>query len=379
MNKAARGLPRRNYLSPERMIVLVTVSLCMIVKNEEQNLPRCLDSVRDLVDEIVIADTGSTDRTKEAARKYTDKVFDFPWRDDFSAARNFAFSKASMQYCMWMDADDVLEPPDQERFRLLKSSLPPQTDVVMMRYHTAFDAVDQPAFTYYRERLIRRSAGLVWHGAVHETIAPVGNVVYCEAAVSHRKTGPGDPDRNLRILERQLFEQKSLPPREQFYYARELTYHGRDEEAADIFEEFLASGKGWVENEIEACRDLAACFRRLEKPEQAFSALVRSLRFGPPRAEISCDLGDFFFGQSEYPSAVFWYETALSCKRDDTSGGFVSPDCYGYTPCLQLCVCWYRLGDGAKAAEYNERAGRIKPESAAYRYNKEFFAAHPPA
>ena len=77
---------------------MVTVSLCMIVKNEEKHLPRCLDSVRDLVDEIVIADTGSTDRTVEIARRYTEQVYGFPWRDDFAAARNFSFSKASMEY-----------------------------------------------------------------------------------------------------------------------------------------------------------------------------------------------------------------------------------------------------------------------------------------
>ena len=288
-----------------------------------------------------------------------------------------------MDYWMWLDADDVIEPEDRERFLFLKNSLPPQTDVVMMRYHTSFDEAGNPLFTYYRERLVRRLAGLAWQGAVHETIAPVGHVVYCEAAVSHRKTGPGDPDRNLRIFEKLLFENKELSPREQFYYARELTYHGRDEEAADLFEEFLASGNGWVENEIEACRDLAQCYERLKQPEQAFLALVKSLRFGPPRAEACCDLGKFFFDRSDFSTAAFWYGQALECKRDDAAGGFVIPDCYGVTPCLQLCVCWYRLGDPEKAEEYNERAGSLKPENPAYLYNRAFFekarGGQPPA
>lgn len=65
----------------------------MIVRNEEDVLGRCLASVSDLVDEIIIADTGSTDRTKEIAAQYTEKIFDFPWIDDFSAARNAAFAK----------------------------------------------------------------------------------------------------------------------------------------------------------------------------------------------------------------------------------------------------------------------------------------------
>jgi len=345
----------------------------MIVKNEEENLPRCLDSVRDLVDEIVIVDTGSTDKTKEKARQYTEKVYDFPWRDDFAAARNFSFSKGTMQYCMWLDADDVMEPADREAFRSLKESLSPVTDVVMMRYHTAFDEAGNPRFTYYRERLIRRPAGLFWHGAVHEAITPVGNVVYSDAAVTHRKTGPGDPDRNLRIFERLLFEKKELAPREQFYYARELAAHGRDEEAADVLEEFLDSGRGWVENEIEACRDLAACLRRLGREEDGFAALTRSLRFGPPRAEVCCDLGSFFFDRSDFSTAAYWYRRALDCERRDHTGGFVIPDCYGYLPCLQLCVCLYRLGDVHGAEEYNERAGKLKPQSPSYLYNKAFF------
>lgn len=83
---------------------MISVSLCMIVKNEEDVLERCLKSVAGLVDEIIIVDTGSTDRTREIATHFTNQIFDFPWQDDFSAARNEAFSHASMDYCMWLDA-----------------------------------------------------------------------------------------------------------------------------------------------------------------------------------------------------------------------------------------------------------------------------------
>ena len=77
---------------------MVSISLCMIVKNEEDVLSRCLESVSGLVDEIIIVDTGSTDRTQETAACFTDKIFAFPWQDDFAAARNEAFSHASMDY-----------------------------------------------------------------------------------------------------------------------------------------------------------------------------------------------------------------------------------------------------------------------------------------
>ena len=68
---------------------MISISLCMIVKNEEKLLKRCLDSYRPVCDEIVIVDTGSTDRTKEIAAGYTDLIYDYPWNNDFAAARNF--------------------------------------------------------------------------------------------------------------------------------------------------------------------------------------------------------------------------------------------------------------------------------------------------
>lgn len=77
---------------------MITISLCMIVKNEEKVLKRCLDSVKEAVDEIIIVDTGSTDKTKSIALAYTDKVYDFEWINDFSAARNEAYRKATMDY-----------------------------------------------------------------------------------------------------------------------------------------------------------------------------------------------------------------------------------------------------------------------------------------
>ena len=80
----------------------------MIVKNENLVLENCLNSVKDLVDEIIIVDTGSTDNTKEIAKKYTDKIYDFKWVDDFSKARNYSFSKATKDYILWLDADDYL-------------------------------------------------------------------------------------------------------------------------------------------------------------------------------------------------------------------------------------------------------------------------------
>ncbi|MBK7632424.1 MAG: glycosyltransferase family 2 protein [Ignavibacteriales bacterium] len=87
-----------------------TLSLSMIVKNEERHLARCLSSVKDVVDEIVIVDTGSTDNTIEIAESFNAKIFHFDWVNDFSAARNFALTKCIGNWILYLDADEENEP-----------------------------------------------------------------------------------------------------------------------------------------------------------------------------------------------------------------------------------------------------------------------------
>ena len=356
---------------------MISVSLCMIVKNEEDVLERCLESAAGLADEIIIVDTGSTDRTREIAARFTSRIFDFPWQDDFAAARNESFSHASMDYCLWLDADDVLLEEDRAAFLELKETLDPAVSVVMAPYHAGFDEAGRVTFSYYRERLIKNRAGMRWEGAVHEAIAPAGRIFYAAFAVTHRKSRPGDPDRNLRIYQAQLRKGVELDPRQQFYYGRELYYHRRYEEALEVFRRFLAEGRGWVENEIDACCHCACCLERLDRPQEALEALLRSLAYDRPRAEVCCELGRWFFQRDRLRQASFWYALALTCPRDDRRGGFVSPDCYGYLPCIQLCVCWSRLGDRQRAERFNDLAALFKPEDPAVLHNRAYFHSLP--
>src|SRR5690625_2515683 len=107
---------------------MITISLCMIVKNEEKTIGRCLNSVHDLVDEIIIVDTGSKDQTKRLCRRFTDRLFDFKWVDNFSAARNFSFSHATQDFILWLDGDDVIGDHDRRKFERLKSMLTKDID-----------------------------------------------------------------------------------------------------------------------------------------------------------------------------------------------------------------------------------------------------------
>src|SRR5690606_7395009 len=94
----------------------------LIVKNEEKYLEKCLKSVIDIAGEIIVVDTGSTDRTKEIAANFTDKVFDFPWRDDFAAARNESIKYATKKWILCLDADEYLPAATQKQIiPLIKS------------------------------------------------------------------------------------------------------------------------------------------------------------------------------------------------------------------------------------------------------------------
>lgn len=352
---------------------MISISLCMIVKNEEDVLSRCLDSVKYLVDEIIIVDTGSTDKTKEIAKKYTDKVYDFEWIDDFSAARNYSFSKATKEYVMWLDADDVLLPNDKTKFKKLKEELDHSVDTIMMKYNVGFDANDNVTLTYYRERIFKRSTNPTWLDPIHEVITPFGNILHSDIAISHKKIHVNDPGRNLRIFEKMISDGTKLNPRQQFYYSRELYYNERYEEAIKGFTDFLDSKEGWVENNISACLDLANTYNAIGEYDKALRALFRSFEFDEPRAEICCNIGSYFLDRYSYNTAIYWYSVALSRKIDTESGGFTNRDYYGYIPAIQLCVCYDRIGDIKKAIEFNELAAKYKPDDPSIQYNRDYF------
>lgn len=328
---------------------MASVSLCMIVRNEEQVLGRCLSCVKDFADEIIIVDTGSNDKTKEIASLFTDQIYDFPWIDDFAAARNFAFQKGTGDYLFWLDADDVITEEEQKKLMKLKMRLDQEKpDVVMMKYAVGYDGSGSPLFFFYRERLLRRCERAVWKGRIHEVIEPFGKTVREDILIEHRKIGTGDPDRNLRIFEKMIREKgkiAGLTAREHYYYGKELYYHKRYKEAAGVFLTYLERSDGWHIDRIDACRHGAFCMYQLGKRDEALSFLLMGLREGIPGPELCCDLGWWFFSGKRYADAEFWYRQALKTGRLAGEEGFIMPEYRGYIPYLQLCVCLDRMGE----------------------------------
>ncbi len=333
-----------------------------------------MQSAAPVADEIIIIDTGSTDKTLDIARKYTNGIYLFPWEDDFAAARNFSFSKAAMAYCMWMDAEDIILPEDCRHLLQLKETVPPNIDVIMLPYHTAAYEGGRSNFGYYRERIVRNSPAYHWVGQVYEVIVPTGNVLYANAAITHRKLWGSKDDRTLKVLEKIKNGPKGLSPRLRFCYGRELFEHQRYEEAVTALEGFWEDPEGLAENKIDACRILAQCYHAQGLGELAFRTLLRSFILDRPRPEICCELGRLFLEKGEYQNAIYWYETALQIPFRPGTRSFMTEDCYGYLPAIQLCVCYDRLGDLTRAAFYNEKAGSYRPDSPAYQANKVYFS-----
>lgn len=350
----------------------MTLGLCMIVKNEEEVLARCLDSVQGLTDEIVIVDTGSQDATIQTAKRYTDLVYPYRWNFDFAAARNYAFSLASADYILWLDADDVLLEKDRNALLALKKKLDGSVNAYFLRYDAAFDEDGNAVMYFFRERIVKRECGFVWQGRVHETLC-VAPPVRCEAgiAVTHKRGARKERGRNLFIFAR-MFADGTMPDdRQKYYFARELCDNGLYDTAAAAFESFLRSG-GWAEDKAEACRALAHCYKMKGEPQKQLSALMRSFDYAPPRPEICCDLGDLYREAHDYSKAVFWYKLALN-EKTQAGNGFICPDCGGLIPCLWLCVCFDKLGDYSRAKHYNDLAGKIRPQDKSYLHNKAYF------
>lgn len=291
---------------------MISISLCMIVKNEERILARCLDSVADLMDEIIIVDTGSTDATKEIAARYTDKIYDFAWIDDFSAARNFAFSKASKEYVYSADADEVLSGENRERFRILKEVLVPEVEIVQMKYgnqmqHGTVYNFDEE----YRPKLFKRQREFVWVERIHEMVR-LEPVVYDSDIVITHLPENSHAKRDLQNFSKQIREGVVLSRRLHGMYARELYLTGDADDlasAAGFFGESVADPDRSPEEMVEACC-VAARAARLSGEDRLFLKYCSKVIAGDGCSEICCEMGHYHEDAGDYEEAAIWYYNA---------------------------------------------------------------------
>jgi hypothetical protein len=217
----------------------------MIVRDEEQNLAACLESVADLMDEIVVVDTGSTDRTPEVARRLGARVFDFPWVDSFAAARNECLRHATGEWIFWLDADERLTQPNRTKVRSLFAELGQENKAYGMAllYLPAAGNVLSTEMKYVR--LFRNHPQMRWQNRIYEDITPAlravgASVEWTDIVIHH--VGHQDPvvrarkyERNLRLLQMDYADDPDNPST-LFFLGRMYLALGRPAEALPMLQ-----------------------------------------------------------------------------------------------------------------------------------------------
>lgn len=222
------------------------VSLAIIARNEADNLAACIESAADLVDEIVVVDTGSSDASMTIAASLGAQVHAFAWCDDFAAARNESLRHCTSPWVLWLDADDRLDADNRARLRDLIAGLADDHAGYVMRCISP--RAEGGASVVEHVRLFRNQPDIRWHGRVHEQIRDAllrachvlipsdvtfRHIGYHDAATRQRKA-----QRNLRLLQRQLAEQPG-DPFVLYNIGRTLKALGRSAEAIPVWRDAL--------------------------------------------------------------------------------------------------------------------------------------------
>ena len=291
---------------------MISISMCMIVKNEQDILARCLDSYAGTYDELIIVDTGSTDNTKEIAAHYTDKIYNFEWINDFSAARNFAFSKAGCDYIFSADADEVLDDTNNYALRELKHMLLPEIDIVQMYYVNAseYNSVYN-AHKELRPKLFKRLRPFTWISPIHETVRLTPIVYDSDIEILHMQAGDHskrDFSTYFKAFEKGVHIEDYVVT----MLCKELLISGEDSDFIafrNIFENILS--KEGRSNDLmkEINCILAKIYMADGDTDAFFKTTLKAVADNPP-AEMCLILGTFYMNQTDYEEAVLWLYNA---------------------------------------------------------------------
>ena len=351
----------------------MTLSVCMIVRDEAPVLERCLDSLRAVWDELIVLDTGSTDETPEIARRYTDKVFFMPWEDDFAAARNRAFSYATGDWILSIDADEYLSPQSVAAMLELKQTLTDQVDYVRVGFR--FSGQGERG-EMMREKLVRRARKPMWKGRVCEylDIAPDWRgLTRRDITIIHDKLRVNDPGRNLRILQA-LRASGDTSPRTLYALCMALNTAERYSDIPEVYAQLMATREsGYL---YECLESYLHALKQLGRMEERLPALSLLLEIAQPTAYLCCQMGQWFLDHGKAQTAAGWYTLALHtpCREPETLSQHPGYD--SWVPHLRLCRCYAALGNFTAAWEHNEKAAGSLPDSRIIEQNRRVLRKH---
>ncbi len=338
---------------------MVTISLCMIVKNEEDKLGSCLDSVKDLVDEMIIVDTGSSDRTKEIAASYGAKVFDFKWTGSFSDARNYSFEQATCDYIYTADADETIDEENRERFKHLKDDIAElDIDVVQMYYCNQLS--HNTIYNYDKElrpKLFKRVRKFVWQDPIHETVQVNPVVCNSDIEIQHNPT-EDHGERDLAAFRRAIREGAYISKRLHTMYAKELYMVGTDEDfmlAKEFFEESIMDNN----RDLDQIKEAACILTHIAVLDGHVDEILKySLKdlTTVPSSEMCYELGCFYRNRGDMDEAIVWFYNAAyetSPILDAHLGGDYAMK--------KIAECYRELGNLDQAEDYENDANNWQP------------------
>jgi tetratricopeptide (TPR) repeat protein len=331
----------------------------MIVRNEEANLPQCLGSVKGVFDEIVVLDTGSTDRTREIAREFGARVFDFAWVDDFAAARNAALARATGDYAFWLDADDVMDRPERARLEQVIAKLRPgeQTAYVVKCACDPEPNGNGGQTVVDHIRLFPVREDVRWSYRVHEQILPAlrrANVPVQWTDVTVRHTGYTDRNLRLKKLERDskiLREELVERPDDPFvlFNLGSIAVEQQDwPRALDYLRHSLAGSAQTDSITRKLYALIARSHQMLREPEQALAACAAGLAFDPDDAELLFREAIVRRQTGDHDGAENCWRRILTLKRPDQFAS-VDQGIYGHLTRRNLAALAKERGDQDEA------------------------------
>jgi glycosyltransferase involved in cell wall biosynthesis len=326
------------------------ISACMIVKDEERVLARCLKSFRGAWDELIVVDTGSKDRTAHIAAEHGARFQPFAAcndRDgkmrDFSLARNAAIDLASGGWILWMDADDVLQDGGADRLRRHAQKDKHAGLQITIRWGRD---------SWLQTRLFKNEPRNRFVGRIHEYPSIHGSLgTDRETVVDHLpdKTGKeSSGERNLRMCAVEVKEDPSNL-RAIFYYGNALRLAGRYDEALLRYTQYLALGGNFHCERYMAAQYIACCqFYKREWMDAMFAG-YHALRIDPRYAETHCLIGDCYAELGDHAFAMQWYRSAIACGGPPGDASlFVDREKYDAYPKERVRICEEKLAGGGK-------------------------------
>ena len=336
-----------------------TLSACMIVKNEEEFLPRCLESIRDAVDEIIVVDTGSTDRTVEIAESYKAKVYHHPWNDDFSEARNHSLSYATCDWILQIDADEELEQEDIPLLRkTIKSGL--YNGVFVAIYNYMPDCLSKLSY----KRLYRRGKAH-YEDIVHNQIIVEGNVARAEIRIYHygynlsKEKMEAKYERSKKLLEKQIEEDRKNTFA---WYNLNRIYRNKGELNTVVENGMHAlSLKSYEEGTstyLMLLYDTAYSCLMSERLDEGEKLCQEGLKYSPENLDLLYTLGGIYFKQKRYDDAINMYREFLRQREiaEKSPLNLDAPivDAWSFQGIVKnnIGLCYRLLGDYQKAIDY---------------------------